>query len=228
MSEDSKAKLVGPNAFTEANFLFNVCWDLDVNSQTMWPPSDHSARHPLPPPQIDPQIEWMLKFLRMTVPDLNWLRTSYPGLSLPPIGSVDNQEENRAKSSKGRERMGQFPSSSNGLQNGAVASNSMTTPALVMPGAKKEDVGVSWDSEKSELTVAGVEPTAVIHDELVYIFGEPMPQYPHPHADWQGPSYVITGTKYHKMEDHPLCQMSSQMPPETRMWMAGAKEATDR
>jgi HSP20 family protein len=27
---------------------------------------------------------------------------------------------------------------------------------LSLPGAKKEDVGVSWDSEKSELTVAGV------------------------------------------------------------------------
>lgn len=46
-------------------------------------------------------------------------------------------------------------------QNGAAALNSMTTPALVVPGAKKENAGVTWVSEKSDLTVAGVEPIAV-------------------------------------------------------------------
>lgn len=146
---------------TEANLLFIVCWDLDINSQTMWPPTDHSARHPLPPPQIDPEIEWMLKFLRMAFPDLNWLRASCPSLSLPPVGSLDNHQENRATSSSGGEGIWPFPSSSNGLQNGAAALNSMTTPALVVPGAKKENAGVTWVSEKSDLTVAGVEPIAV-------------------------------------------------------------------
>lgn len=205
ITDDSKPRLIGPNAFTKEHFFFNVFWNVDVNSQTMWPRVGPSARHPLPPPTIDPKVEKMLENEGITVPDLNWLRAKYPSLSLAPAQSTVTHEGVRAKFSSNEEEKAQFPGSLNGLQNSGAAPNSLVTPAV-------------WTSK----------PTSVIHSQLVYIFGEPIPTYPHIHDGWQGPSCVITGTGYCKIQDHHTCLVPHLIPPHVRRLMAQAKEATDR
>ncbi|TID15865.1 hypothetical protein E6O75_ATG08923 [Venturia nashicola] len=205
MTEDSKPRLIGPDAFTEEQYLFNVCWNVDVNSQTMWPPVGPSARYPLPPPQIDPAIEKMLKDESMIVPDFNWLRAKYSRTSLPPAQSIASQEGFRATVSGEEEETAQFPSSSKWIQSSEAAPSSLVTPA-------------KWT----------LQPTTVIDDQLVYIFGEPIPRYPHVHDGWQGPSTVIIGTGYCEMQDRYTYRTPHLIPPHVQSLMAQAKNATDR
>lgn len=203
-SKDSKPKLVGPDAFAQKNFIFNVCWNVDVNSQTMWPRYGPSTKHLLPAPRIDPQVEKTLKTWGMTVPDVNWLRAKYSSLSLPPARVIDDQEGDPTTYSSDEEETAQFPSSSNGRRNVVTPSSSVISPALMTP-----------------------EPTTVIDNQLLYIIGEPIPTYPHIHDDWQGPSCVIAGTGYNEIQDRQTCRVPSQFPPHVKGWMTQAKEATD-
>ncbi|KAE9971188.1 hypothetical protein EG328_005789 [Venturia inaequalis] len=205
LTDDSKPKLIGPDAFTKEHFLFNVCWNVDVESQTMWPRVGPSTKYPLPPPRINPKIEKMLNDERMTVPDLNWLRAKYPSLSLVPAQRINNEEGVRATFSSDGEETAQSPSSLTGLQNSGATPSYLITPAV-------------WT----------LLPTTVIHNQPVYIIGEPIPTYPHVHVGWKGPSCVIAGTRYCEIQDHHTCWVPRPFPPHVRELIAQAKEATDR
>ncbi|QDS70035.1 hypothetical protein FKW77_003897 [Venturia effusa] len=115
LTQDSGNKLYGPDSLKMENFIFNVWWDLDVNSQTMWSRSNASRKYPLPPPQIDHQVRRTLKSEEMVVPDLDWLSAAYPSISLPPAWNSGNRLGNPAASSGGGAQAGYNPSSSDRL-----------------------------------------------------------------------------------------------------------------
>jgi hypothetical protein len=94
----------------------------------MWPHFNPTHVCPLPPPsaQVDHRLSRVLPSQNMSIPDLNWVRMTYPNLSLPPIGSNNSQASISAAAAaapRTRRPKAPRPSSSANVPNCRTGSN---------------------------------------------------------------------------------------------------------